>query len=70
MFNRSGFIALILMMSVSPTPAFADDWSPIIQRQLDALKDEPSVQKVTAEKMRQQRPRWRSGAAARCVSRS
>ncbi len=48
MFNRSGFIALILMMSVSPTPAFADDWSPIIQRQLDALKDEPSVQKAQA----------------------
>jgi len=48
MFNRNGIVILVLMMSFSLTPAFAEDWSPMIQRQLDALKEEPSVQKAQA----------------------
>ena len=39
---------VLLCASASLAPAFAADWSPGVQRQLDALKDEPSVQKAQA----------------------
>lgn len=48
MFNRTGCFVLALMMSVPLTSALAEDWSPMIQRQLDALKEEPTVQKAQA----------------------
>jgi len=48
MFSRTLTALLLFATGFMATPAHAEDWSPMIQRQLDALKDEPSVRKAQA----------------------
>jgi hypothetical protein len=48
MLNRTLTTLALLSTCVSLGPASADDWAPVIQRQLDALQEEPSVQSAQA----------------------